>query len=43
MNGTTLMDIKKSIVAELEEKGIEPTIENITKRLEDLRQDNSAK
>ena len=35
-NGTTLMDIKKSIVAELEEKGIEPNAENITKRLEDL-------
>lgn len=36
MNGTTLMDIKKSIVAELEEKGIEPTLENITERLEEM-------
>lgn len=36
MNDTTLMDIKKSIVAELEEKGIGPTIENITKRLEEM-------
>ena len=36
MSGTTLMDVKKSIVAELEEKGIEPTSENIIKRLEEM-------
>ena len=33
MNGTTLADIKNSIIAELKEEGIEPTLENITERL----------
>lgn len=33
MNGTTLTDIKNSIIAELEKEGIEPTLENITERL----------
>ena len=33
MNGTTLADIKNSIIAELKEQGIEPTLENITERL----------
>ena len=33
MNGTSLTDIANSIIAELKEEGIEPTLENITDRL----------
>jgi len=36
MYGTTLTDIYKSVVSELEENGIEPTLENVTKRLEEM-------
>lgn len=35
MNGTTLADIKNSIIAELKEEDIEPTLENITNRFEE--------
>jgi len=33
MNGTSLTDIANSTIAELKEEGIEPTLENITDRL----------
>lgn len=33
MNGTSLTDIANSIIAELKEDDIEPTLENITDRL----------
>ena len=34
MNGTSLTDIKNSIISELKEEGIEPTLDNITDRLD---------
>ena len=36
MNGTSLIDIKNSIATELEEKGIEPNLDNILDRLREM-------